>query len=80
VSIHGDVSDELGRRTAARARPVFQVSAPGDVDSLRFIVCGRLDCRQVFFLCGLCDRGYVEIDIMRSWKRMPVGDDRDKST
>jgi hypothetical protein len=31
VSIHGDVSDELGRRTATRGRPVFAVSALGDV-------------------------------------------------
>jgi hypothetical protein len=27
------------------------------VDSFRFIVCERADCRQVFFLCRRCDRG-----------------------
>jgi len=29
----------------------------GRVDSFRFIVCDRADCRQVFFLCRRCDRG-----------------------
>jgi hypothetical protein len=27
------------------------------VDSLRFVICARVDCQQVFFLCRLCDRG-----------------------
>lgn len=27
------------------------------MDSLRFVVCARGDCRQVFFLCRVCDRG-----------------------
>jgi hypothetical protein len=27
------------------------------VDSFRFVVCDRADCRQVFFLCRRCDRG-----------------------
>jgi hypothetical protein len=27
------------------------------VDSFRFIVCARADCRHVFFLCRQCDRG-----------------------
>jgi hypothetical protein len=27
------------------------------VDSFRFVVCARADCRQVFFLCRRCDRG-----------------------
>lgn len=29
----------------------------GRVDSFRFVVCDRADCRQVFFLCRRCDRG-----------------------
>ncbi len=35
----------------------FAGSAPGDVDSLRFVVCGRLECQQCFFICARCDRG-----------------------
>jgi hypothetical protein len=27
------------------------------VDSFRFVICAREDCRQVFFLCRRCDRG-----------------------
>ena len=27
------------------------------MDSLRLIICGRPDCRQLFFLCRVCDRG-----------------------
>ena len=29
----------------------------GRVDSFRFVVCPRADCRQAFFLCRHCDRG-----------------------
>jgi len=35
----------------------FPESAPGDVDSLRFVVCGWLECQQCFFICARCDRG-----------------------
>ena len=31
--------------------------ARGRLDSFRFVVCARGDCRQVFFLCRHCDRG-----------------------
>jgi hypothetical protein len=27
------------------------------VDSLRLVICARADCRQVFYLCRVCDRG-----------------------
>jgi len=27
------------------------------VEALHFVVCGRPECRQVFFLCSTCDRG-----------------------
>ena len=27
------------------------------MEALRFVVCGRSECRQVFFLCSACDRG-----------------------
>ncbi|WP_309895929.1 hypothetical protein [Archangium sp.] len=27
------------------------------MEALRFVVCGRPECRQVFFLCSACDRG-----------------------
>jgi hypothetical protein len=27
------------------------------VDSLRFVICVRPDCRHVFYLCRVCDRG-----------------------
>lgn len=27
------------------------------MEALRFVVCGRPECRQVFFLCSVCDRG-----------------------
>lgn len=27
------------------------------METLRFVVCGRPECRQVFFLCSACDRG-----------------------
>lgn len=27
------------------------------MESLRYVVCGRPECRQVFFLCSGCDRG-----------------------
>ncbi len=27
------------------------------MDSFRFVVCARAECRQVFFLCRHCDRG-----------------------
>jgi len=26
------------------------------VDSLRLVICGRLECRRQFFLCPWCDR------------------------
>ncbi|MCY1078989.1 hypothetical protein [Archangium lansingense] len=28
------------------------------MEALRFVVCGRPECRQVFFLCSACDRGH----------------------
>ena len=27
------------------------------MEALRFVVCGRPECRQVVFLCSTCDRG-----------------------
>lgn len=28
------------------------------MDSLRYVICARPTCRQVFFLCSHCDRGH----------------------
>jgi hypothetical protein len=47
-----------GREVAhLRARRQWRARAASGWEALRFVVCGRPECRRVFFLCSRCDRG-----------------------
>lgn len=65
-SCHPGPSGQISRGAWIRRVLVFpylagivhpHVRPVGRVDSFRFVVCDRADCRQVFFLCRRCDRG-----------------------